>query len=1422
MDKTKLKGVAALIAAAVAVILAAFLCMSFPMAEVQAAEAAGVQEAAVYAAAADTGTTEKTEASVASVTSGGETKYYTVLRQAFMDAKDGDTVDILKSVTDTDEGQKVYHSTFNGGIWLYIQGKSITINGHNNTLTATSVQWAFYVINAESTGAVRKETLKLKINDLTIIAKDKAGYPLGLFNEYYDLSLNNVTLDSSGTTLAYSTANLNNTAALLFGGAGDPSLSGDTKTIEATITDSTLKAHANRGYAVWTCNPVKLTVTGGEMSGWSALRMSSTSDAAGGKSRGSAYSDIALSGVTITSDSTHNTSSSNMWGIFVFQDSNVKLNVNDCDIDVTANSDPADSAPQYLVYYSSKGANPVISGNEVNFTGSDVSVSGNAMTFTGGYGTPVAGRDIDVEGGSFNFAIEGAYLAEGCVLTQDENGNYVSVQKATAEADNVAYVTSADGSSTIYYADLQAAITAAKDGDTVTLLADVTVDTAITVDKAVTISGKGADGNYTVSTSAAAQVFNVTAAEGTVTFENITVKNTNAAMNASAVALSGGKAHAVFTNAVLDTSGAGKNSHPLFIGASSDGSDTTYNVTATGSAFKADTQGYAIQLIRKAELNISGSTLEGWAAVYTETSSSNASITIEQSKINGKAPDLSGMNNRFGVFALYGNYTKLTVENSTIDVSRKSNSSQSIYALLIFNSNNSKRCETSLRDNTITIGEKCTFSTGDGSMNNATASVSGGSINVPLNSKYIGSGSLAMNADGTYTVSEEPAVVQITHNYNNYYKFASLAQAFAAAESYDTITLLANTTLNEQIKLQLEGYNTASLTFDLNGKTLTVGAGLGNTSAIWVGNGYTFTLEDSAGGGIIDGTDMDDESVVLSAMQAGAEVVIEGGTIKVDTAKESCVFVKDGTLTIDGGAFINECKTEYAYKTGSAALAVNVNDSNTSGQHLIINGGTFVGRNPLLGDTNSNVTGSYMGSNVQVGLNAEGEFVAFTGSVPEGVASVYGLDESGALTVTVYTAEALAAALKEAAFADDTAATVILGKDITADVTVAEGREVTLDLGGHNLTNSGTAAGSHTIVNYGTLTVTGNGTVDNTVHNGGALVNYGVAILSGGTFIRSQEAGANGSANGNSWYTLKNYGHLTIKEGTTVTTRLEDETGKRVGTCSSLIANGYQNEKDHTNNSGKVTANVGNNATIVIEGGTFSGGINTVKNDEGGVATISGGTFTNVTQATVMNWNKLTISGGTFNVKDDAVIAVVSGCYTSDIGSSGETTITDGTFYGSITVDGAYGADVTYAISGGDFSVMPDYTYFKEGYAATWDEDSEMYVTAQGDWAAVINDETAYATLGEALAAAKDGDTVMLLNDIELASGSAVKAPSLGIALTIDLNGHTITSADGYSAVFDITTTKSFTLTSSKEGRRSRRRMRCGCAAAARAKSPLR
>lgn len=41
---------------------------------------------------------------------------------------------------------------------------------------------------------------------------------------------------------------------------------------------------------------------------------------------------------------------------------------------------------------------------------------------------------------------------------------------------------------------------------------------------------------------------------------------------------------------------------------------------------------------------------------------------------------------------------------------------------------------------------------------------------------------------------------------------------------------------------------------------------------------------------------------------------------------------------------------------------------------------------------------------------------------------------------------------------------------------------------------------------------------------------------------------------------------------------------------------------------------------------TAPGGLNTVKNDDGGILDISGGTFINTAQSAVMNWNKTTIS----------------------------------------------------------------------------------------------------------------------------------------------------------------------------------------------------
>lgn len=245
---------------------------------------------------------------------------------------------------------------------------------------------------------------------------------------------------------------------------------------------------------------------------------------------------------------------------------------------------------------------------------------------------------------------------------------------------------------------------------------------------------------------------------------------------------------------------------------------------------------------------------------------------------------------------------------------------------------------------------------------------------------------------------------------------------------------------------------------------------------------------------------------------------------------------------------------------------------------------------------------------------------------------------------------------------------VKLGADITGSITITKGKTVTLDLGGFKLTNTDS---QHTVTNYGILTVTGAGTVDNVSHARGAIVNYGEAYLNGGTFTRSAEKGTYGddsisgtySANGNSWYTVKNYGYMQIK-GAAVTTNTSGTVEKGgvsypTGGYSSLIANGYQNAADYNSNHSLVTAD--KEATLDIVDGTFSGGINTVKNDEHSVLSISGGTLANTTQHTVLNYGVAKISGGVFNAPT-ASAAVWTEYY--DDNTPGTLTVTGGDLNG--------------------------------------------------------------------------------------------------------------------------------------------------------------
>lgn len=338
--------------------------------------------------------------------------------------------------------------------------------------------------------------------------------------------------------------------------------------------------------------------------------------------------------------------------------------------------------------------------------------------------------------------------------------------------------------------------------------------------------------------------------------------------------------------------------------------------------------------------------------------------------------------------------------------------------------------------------------------------------------------------------------------------------------------------------------------------------------------------------------------------------------------------------------------------------------------------------------------------------------------------------------------------------------TYVMSEDTTATIKVPNGKNATLDLNGKTLTNK---TGEHTIIveNGATLTITGNGIVDNVSHGKGAIVNSGEVTLNGGTFKRSAEK-SNYSPNGNggnSWYTIANYGTMEINTGVTV---------ENAGGYSSMIRNG-----------GDVTAD----CNLTIEGGNFAGGINTVKNDSFGVLTINGGNFSNTAQYVIMNWNKAEITAGTFRTLDTASAVLFTSAYGGDANTIGKLSISGGEFkHASDTqemiVDHYDETNKGNAVvTGGKFDADIS-KYIPTDYVQSADGTVEKL----GETNAVAKvGGTYYKTLADAVAAAQDGDTITLLKDAELTS-------TLNLAKNITIDGqgkYTIKAANSFTVGSD-------------------------------------
>ena len=232
--------------------------------------------------------------------------------------------------------------------------------------------------------------------------------------------------------------------------------------------------------------------------------------------------------------------------------------------------------------------------------------------------------------------------------------------------------------------------------------------------------------------------------------------------------------------------------------------------------------------------------------------------------------------------------------------------------------------------------------------------------------------------------------------------------------------------------------------------------------------------------------------------------------------------------------------------------------------------------------------------------------------------------------------------------------TYVLTADVTLNsgmLTIPENADVTLNLGAFKLTGS--------IVNKGTLTVTGTGKVVATAAKTAAVANFpdGTVTLSGGTYESE------------SWYVIKNMGEMYIN-GPVNVQKPQDSTD-----TSSLIDNGWYDSTDTV--AGVPVSAQANKAKLVISSESFKGvsgakSCAVVKNDDYGVLEISGGTFDSTANngpsnaATLLNWNVATISGGTFT----GMYPISNGAYVGDK-DKGQIIITGGTFTGRSTIFGS-------------------------------------------------------------------------------------------------------------------------------------------------------
>lgn len=459
-------------------------------------------------------------------------------------------------------------------------------------------------------------------------------------------------------------------------------------------------------------------------------------------------------------------------------------------------------------------------------------------------------KTVAVYGGTFSSSVPEALCAEGCNPVENPDGTH-GVSGSVAQVGFKAFNT------------LQAAIDAAQDGETVTLLTDAIEDATVTAGKNITLDLGGK-----------------------------TLTNTNAGK--ATLTIAKGATATVKNGSIVGGTG--------FYTIQNNGTATLEDVTATAG-------------------NTGSSMLDNWGTLTIESGSYSGGLNVVKSEedsilnINGGKFELSYATNGWtGVVFAYGNTTITGGEFiQSLTTTGRWNHPQVIATGMVEGHTAITRVTGGHFVNKMS-GEGIFRGVGKGTSDNF--EVSGGTFNKSISEGFCADGFIpTKNADGTYGVKEGHYVAQIGSK-----KYETLADAIHWATKGKTITLLTDVEQNSQLTIS------KNITLDLNGKTIknTKDIWGDNANAILsITNDAKVTI---TGNGTIDAKENDCYTINVVKGDLTIENGTFYGNVSVVQVQEGALSVKGGTFDLhqkwEGSSkYLFNCIDD-AYANGSANVAI--------------------------------------------------------------------------------------------------------------------------------------------------------------------------------------------------------------------------------------------------------------------------------------------------------------------------------------------------------------------------------------------------------------------------------------------------------------------------------------------------------------------